>query len=155
VPQTVNKEDRLDYTAVCGYDSYNKHGSLSAKDDYDRFLLRNDLNHHNVCEIVKIDDLVDMPEDYNCVYTGTSTIDGLGLFSRKDYLPGDVICPVRVGKNRTIAGRYSNHSYSPNAKSKKIDGKYFFVAICNIPSGDEITSDYDNTFSFRKKEGDL
>jgi SET domain-containing protein len=42
----------------------------------------------------------------------------------------------------TKFGSYINHSYTPNAVTKKEGDKYITYAYDNIESGDEITVDY-------------
>jgi len=44
-----------------------------------------------------------------------SPIDGKGLFATTPLNPGDIIAPARIGGLRTQAGRYTNHSRTPNA----------------------------------------
>jgi SET domain-containing protein len=62
---------------------------------------------------------------------------------------GDVIAPARIADNRTVAGRYVNHSKSPNCEYVKWpDGDIYLVAKTNIQGakggepGDELTVDY-------------
>jgi len=89
---------------------------------------------------VNEDDLIEQPE--NDAYVGDSDIEGKGLFAGKDFKKGDIIALARKDNHRTPAGRYSNHSDSPNSKAITEDGKGFFSAIKDIKDGDEITINY-------------
>ena len=73
-----------------------------------------------------------------------SSIDGLGFFATREFSSNDKIAPARVWFERTQAGRYVNHSDSPNAEMV-IDGtSIVLVAKCDIKIGDEVTINYRN-----------
>jgi hypothetical protein len=78
-----------------------------------------------------------------------SEIEGKGLFTSWTINAGEVICPARISGFRTPAGRYTNHSKTPNAEFLKLDNDdVFLVALHDINGckgggkGDEITVDY-------------
>jgi len=78
-----------------------------------------------------------------------SPIEGKGLFLTSPVKSGDIICAARVDGNRTQAGRYTNHSATPNAKMVKLpNGDIDLVALFDIEGckggdmGVEITVDY-------------
>lgn len=83
-----------------------------------------------------------------------SDIHGEGMFASIAFEPGVVIGQFRVGNKRTVLGRYTNHSATPNAKVcfGQATKDMFLVAIKPIKgcmggqNGDEITIDYEHTF---------
>ena len=92
------------------------------------------------------DDLVELP--LNMVQVAPSPIDGSGLFATSGFQPGDVILPARINGKRTQAGRFTNHSFVPNARMVRRGDDIDLVAIAPICGcrggqlGDEITIDY-------------
>lgn len=71
-----------------------------------------------------------------------SSIEGYGLFSGEDFGPGDRVCTLWDGANRTVCGRYINHHPSPNAQAVTSDGVMSAIAVRPIQQGEEITLDY-------------
>lgn len=75
-----------------------------------------------------------------------SPINGLGVFSLKNFKKGDYINIHGIMMSDyfeiTKFGKYLNHSYSPNAITKVDWGVYETYALKNIKIGDEITLDY-------------
>jgi hypothetical protein len=77
-----------------------------------------------------------------------SPIAGKGLFATADFPESSVIAPAKVGTNRTPAGRYINHSPTPNAEMVEYGGNIYAVALRHIAGcrsglpGEEITTDY-------------
>ena len=80
---------------------------------------------------------------------------GFGVIVKKDYNVGDEIgkltskTPGKVGRKirrdvheTDVLGRYSNHSFNPNAKFDQRDGEVYLVANKNIKNGDELTIHY-------------
>jgi len=95
------------------------------------------------------DDLVPFPDSIKWVAVRSSPIHGKGLFAESNTYAGDWICSMRVAGKRTPAGRYTNHSGTPNAKAVKMFGNDFgVVALRDIHgrrgglNGEEITVDY-------------
>jgi hypothetical protein len=87
--------------------------------------------------------------DIGIVRVTDSPIEGKGLFATAPILAGSVICPARINGLRTQAGRYTNHSASPNAVMVATDtGDINLVALRDIAGcmggnmGEEITIDY-------------
>lgn len=92
-------------------------------------------------------DQIKVSDSYK-VKVSSSEIEGQGLFSTDFFLAGDVIMPARIGDKRTEAGRYTNHSASPNAEMV-IDGDNInLVAIKDIEQ-EEITTDYAHSLSLQ------
>lgn len=95
--------------------------------------------------------------DYK-VAVSDSLIDGKGLFATAEIAPGEVIAPARVAGKRTPAGRYTNHSATPNARFvQKPNGDLDLVATEDIHGmqggrlGQEITIDYRQALTMRKQ----
>lgn len=76
------------------------------------------------------------------VTTGISAIDGIGLFARVSIEIGEQIAVARTGPSRTPAGRYTNHSDSPNAVMVRTGDDWCLVACAAIRAGEEILLDY-------------
>lgn len=78
-----------------------------------------------------------------------SDIDGLGIFSNKSFKKGDFIGYGRLGGNRTLAGRYANHSDMNNANFYYIEKSKDAELICekDISEGEEILINYRNHLS--------
>lgn len=84
-----------------------------------------------------------------CVKVAESPIEGRGLFATAPFDAGDVILPARIDGMRTQAGRFTNHSATPNAQMRSLgNGDIVLVATRRIEGckggqdGDEITIDY-------------
>lgn len=88
------------------------------------------------------------PGDYK-VMVGASTIEGRGLFATGDIATNELIAVGRIDGKRTPAGRYTNHSKTPNAEMVRAEGGdiYLFslrpIRGCRGGQlGEEITVDY-------------
>lgn len=97
-------------------------------------------------------DMRGFPAGSYAVAVFKSPIEGRGLFATAPFSPGDVIAPARLEGLRTPAGRFTNHSMSPNARMEKLpNGDIQLVALKHIQGmrggqiGDEITTDYRQT----------
>jgi len=97
-----------------------------------------DLQVHNT------EDFISMPVGYN-VSVKESRIHNLGLFSTSSFNKGDYICPAKVANNRTLAGRYTNHSATPNSEMVQDGINVVLVAIEDIKDGVELTTCYRKT----------
>lgn len=95
-------------------------------------------------------DQITMPEGFGAKLTiRPSAIEGLGVFLSSPAEADEVLGPARVLGHRTPAGRYTNHSKTPNAKfTKDEDGTIWLVATQRIAGcvgggqGEEVTVDY-------------
>lgn len=83
------------------------------------------------------------------VKTGASPIQGTGLFATAPISAGELIAPARVDGMRTPAGRFTNHSKTPNAEMVRTpSGDINLIALKPIEGcrggqdGEEITIDY-------------
>jgi len=88
------------------------------------------------------------------VRVAKSDIEGQGLFLTAPVAAGTVICPARIGGKRTQAGRYVNHSVTPNAYMAALaNGDIDLVALVDLQgcrggdSGQELTIDYRKTLA--------
>jgi len=95
-------------------------------------------------------DQIAMPEGFGTKLTiRSSAIEGLGVFLSSPAEADEVLAPARVLGRRTPAGRYTNHSKTPNAKFvKDEDGTIWLVSMRRIAGcaggsqGEEVTVDY-------------
>lgn len=108
----------------------------------------------------RTEDLVGMPQGSWAVMVSDSLIEGKGLFATAPIAAGALICPGRIGGKRTPAGRYTNHSATPNARAVPcLNGDVEFVAMRDIAGcrggqpGDEITLDYRQVLRLRPSLG--
>ncbi len=138
----------LDWTSVKTYEEfYGFHEALD-REDYKLFLDEIGMTQDKMDLIVKQDDVVEMP-DFPHIVLKPSKREGLGLFSEITIKRGELICPPRLGLNRTIAGRFANHGHHANAGSCVNNGEFWYIALRDIPAGDEITVNYRDVLKFR------
>lgn len=76
------------------------------------------------------------------IYIKESDIEGQGVFAKGDIDAGAAVCPVMGDIAWSLAGRYMNHSGTPNVDVQKIDGRAWFVALVAIPADTELTVNY-------------
>jgi len=96
------------------------------------------------------DDQIAMPSGFAPKFTvRDSAIEGKGVFLSAPVDQGEVIAPACIDGMRTPAGRYTNHSKTPNAKFVKDEsGGIWLVATHRIAGciggsqGEEVTIDY-------------
>lgn len=87
------------------------------------------------------EDLIDFPERA-IIEIKESVIEGQGAFLTEDVPFRGTIGTARVGFNRTPLGRYTNHSFIPNAKAVVEGDAIYFEARGALSSGEEVTVDY-------------
>ena len=86
-------------------------------------------------------DLVPSPDD-PVFSVRPSPIHGQGLFTEHALFAGTLLA-ARIGGKRTAAGRYSNHSPTPNTQMMGLtSGDLLLVALRDIAADEEITLDY-------------
>lgn len=102
------------------------------------------------------EDMTELPYGGYKIMVSSSAIEGKGLFATSEIQEDEVIAPARISGKRTIAGRYTNHSISPNARMvMRSNGDIDLVAIKNIKgchggqNGDEITINYREALSLQ------
>lgn len=95
-------------------------------------------------------DQIPMPvEEWSSVVIRKSAIEGRGVFVQVPAQAGDILGPARIGSKRTPAGRYANHSLTPNAVFVAQGRDVYLMATEEIAPfcsetvpGDEVTVDY-------------
>ncbi|MCP4910023.1 MAG: SET domain-containing protein-lysine N-methyltransferase [Bacteroidetes bacterium] len=117
-------------------------------DDY--AMLMNELNITDelvLRQTLTSENILNMPENEQHIYKDKSQINGQGLFTRKDIPNGAIICHARLNGDRTIAGRFANHSSTPNAVPLLQGDNIVYKALKSINSGSEITINYRDSIS--------
>jgi hypothetical protein len=112
--------------------------------DYQDFLNEYGLTEEYVQSLVQNEsDQIGMPDGFNNIFVNFSEIEGLGLFTLHSYKAGQMIAPARINGMRTPAGRFTNHSATPNAIFAVNDfNDLVLIAIKPIAAKEEITIDY-------------
>ena len=122
------------------YEDFDKYQRI-VDDGYSNAIEEIGLNQDQIDKMLINDDLIDQPEsDY--IEIKDSKIEGFGVFTTKIIKKGARIALARQSMNRTPAGRYANHSDSPNAECVIEDNSAYFIALKTIECGSEITVDY-------------
>ena len=100
------------------------------------------------------EDQIPLPYGNYKMMVSPSKIDGRGVFATGWIRSGEVIAPARIDGKRTPAGRYTNHSKTPNAMMYLLpNGNINLVATRDISGchggnvGEEITIDYRQALS--------
>jgi hypothetical protein len=119
-----------------------------AREDYDKFLKEYGFTPEAVAGFVEnTEDLIDFPLETH-TDVRDSKIHGKGLFSTIDVEAGFCFGAARYLGRRTPAGRYTNHSPSPNAEMVPDDfGGISLVTTKPIAKDEEITVDYRKCFA--------
>lgn len=119
------------------------------QDDFFAALTELGLDPLTVREQSEVDDLMAFPPGDYKVMTGTSAIEGKGLFATGPFALNELIAPARLDGLRTLAGRYVNHSKTPNAEMVMDEnGDIYLFSAREIEGckggalGEEITIDY-------------
>lgn len=104
------------------------------------------------------EDQIPMPSNYAAhISVRDSEIEGQGLFLTQPVTSKTAIAAARVGGNRTPAGRYVNHSKTPNCYYKFIGEDIYLVSLRQIngciggDKGEELTVDYRQSLSLSRK----
>jgi len=138
---------------------YIEYDNSADVEDYYKALAEWNLDPVKVRQITEYTaDQIPFPAGGYKVQLGDSKIEGKGLFACGNIADGEVIAPVRINECRTPAGRYTNHSKTPNAKFVlKENNDLELVALRNISGkrggqlGEEITIDYRQALSLYKE----
>jgi len=116
--------------------------------EFQRTLLQLGYTQKEVDAEVFQDDLVDMPDGTYKFQQSRSPIHGQGVFATGSMENGEVVGAARIGGNRTILGRFVNHSSSPNCKMLIAGDCINLVTTRDIHGnlggqlGEELTVDY-------------
>lgn len=116
----------------------------------DFYKMLNDCGYteQELAELSEIDDLTDYIAPVHSVGVFNSNIHGKGVFTMAPVKKDSIIISCNINGKRTQAGRYLNHSATPNARIEKTGNIHNLVALRNIEGchgghmGEEITIDY-------------
>lgn len=120
---------------------------------YMKTLARLGFTEEQVQAMVNVDNVME-PQGWYGYKVSESNIHGKGIFATVDYNDHELIGLFRTVEKRTILGRFTNHSATPNAQVVVAEGGYLYL-IATKPikgckggqNGDEITLDYEHTFN--------
>lgn len=129
--------------------------------DYEAFLKEFNLTEEQARSMSEnTEDMCELPFGGYKIKVGQSMIEGSGLFATADIAENELICPARINLKRTIAGRYTNHSVTPNAKFvRNHQNDIDLIATQKINGckggldGEEITVNYREAFLLSKEIG--
>lgn len=117
--------------------------------DYFKALQELRITPEEAQQISDRDELVSMPDEYTWrLSIRNSPIHGQGLFLSVNANEGELIAPATAGGYRTVAGKYVNHSATPNCRYMRINGETYLVTMKPVSGafggspGDELTVDY-------------
>jgi hypothetical protein len=147
--ETTDPDEALELLTCETMQEYNKY-----IDEQDVKKLASDLGHTlaSMRKLVETDDVI-YHNDYD-VYIDESDINGTGLFADNIFRHGDLIAPMRIGNNRSIAGRYTNHSLTPNSKPEYVNNVLSLVCVKPISCSEEITVNYREVLKLRSERGE-
>lgn len=104
-------------------------------------------------------DMTDLPMGSYKFKKGLSMRHGTGLFATAAIASGELIALARIGGKRTVAGRFTNHSETPNAQMIAMEngdiGLYASTDLAGCIAGydgEEILIDYREAFALSNKE---
>ena len=127
-----------------------------SESDYDKMLVDLGYTQEMVdAECLRTDDLIPFPFGSYRVAVGKSPIHDKGIFVTGDIDVGYLI-PANIGGKRTPAGRFVNHSGTPNCKPIKLNGDLYFETLCPLQGnvggalGAEITANYREVFKIMR-----
>lgn len=136
-------EERLYVIPDCGLGENRVMAQVALdRADYLRFLTQLGFTQETMDSIVKNEsDLIPMPMGFD-VEVRPSRIHGFGLFALREFSANEVICPGRIDGHRTPAGRFINHSLTPNTAPVKHGDDIAAVALRFILKNEEILINY-------------
>ena len=148
--ETTDPDEALELLTCETIEEYNQY-----IDKQDVKLLTSDLGYTDK-SMLKLIESEDVALDNNWdVYLCESAINGTGLFAGSKFVIGDFIAPMRIEAKRSIAGRYTNHSLTPNSKPKLVDGVLSLMCKKIILEHEEITCNYREVLKLRQEQGEL
>jgi hypothetical protein len=110
--------------------------------DYQCFLDENGLEESAVRAMSEDVSSQILLNDYYGVSVRPSEIEGQGLFADENFKAGAAIVPALIKGKKTIGGRFTNHSGTPNAIVRGFSGDKHLVSLKDIAANDELTVDY-------------
>lgn len=154
---TVNKvpdiaiEKMQAYTTTRTFAEYDAFHRALNRYDFAGFLRECNLSLDEMNALVESEGYQPLPDGYEHIQVRPSDLSGNGLFTSTKILKGEMICPVKDGPQRTVAGRFSNHALHANSRSGVEAGQYYVYACRDIQAGEEITMNYREILNFRGK----
>lgn len=124
-------------------ETFQKLDGFLARRDYEGFLLESGFTEEDVQKVTHGSTVITTKNDKFCV--AESEISGFGIFPFAQIKAGDVIGPALLDGVKTTAGRYTNHSGTPNAEMIVMDDKNINLVALRDIGDEEITTDYRNT----------
>tara|TARA_R110000782_G_scaffold263174_1_gene355699 strand:+ start:29 stop:892 length:864 start_codon:yes stop_codon:yes gene_type:complete len=134
------------------------------RDDYAKFLAEHCFEESIVRAISENkEDQIPMPSEWSgAASVRASDIEGQGLFLSSPVVAGTVIAPGRLSGKRTPAGRYVNHSLTPNCVYIKTENEdVYLIARRDIigcrggDQGEELTVDYRQGIALANTEEEI
>ena len=123
--------------------SFTELDNLLARDDYASFLIDSDVTEDDVQEMThQPHNLTPLPP--TGLNIQPSDIHGTGLFAHLPIKKGTIIALMKDGGEKTLAGRYCNHSGSPNAEMVIVNESLINLIALRDIDDEEITTDYRN-----------
>jgi hypothetical protein len=148
-------EEMYEFLTCGSFEELGDFNALLDQADYKSLVNQLGMNEEEIQEQANNeDDFIDVP-GITVVVVGSSAIHGQGLIATNDIPKGCIIMPARIGEKRTIAGRYTNHAMTPNAKMIVTDLGVDLVALRGIEENEEITVNYGDILAHRADQGDL
>ena len=116
----------------------------SSQDDYRKAIAERGVTEEQARAISEnVRDQIPFTHSGHKITVAMSRLEGKGIFAVSSISEGEVIAPVRISGMRTPAGRFTNHSISPNAKMVVLPtGEIRLVAISQIDASEEVTVNY-------------
>lgn len=164
-PTTETDVEKLEETFLTKSDPWKENNDLqngiaklhhvADREDYQKVLREFRFSEDTVrTQSENEDDQIPFPYGSWKVMVNPSPIEGKGLFATAVIEPWEIIAPARMAGKRTPAGRYTNHSTTPNAEMRKNEnGDIDLVATAKIKgcsggyAGEEITINYRHALS--------
>ena len=112
---------------------------------YARILAENGLEEGAIRRVIEGEALGPVVEerDNSRYFRAPSPVQGDGIFALIDFAAGAEIGIAVSEGNRTLLGRYANHSQNPNSEIVPLDARNVRVrTLRSISAGAEITLDY-------------
>jgi hypothetical protein len=148
--ETTDPDEALDLLTCETAEEYSK---FIDSEDVKRLTIELGMSDEQMKGLVNTSDVI--PDRQRGVYISESEINGIGIFSKFGFEMGHFIADMRMDLNRTLVGRYTNHSLTPNSKPEFIDGVLSLVSVKDIAQDEEITCNYREVLKVRHEQGDL
>ena len=129
--------------------SYEDLDNRLAVDDYKKFLTDMSITEDDVQEMTHRPHSEIAHKGLEVLPSG---IHGMGVFTQNQIKKGSTIALVIDGGEKTVAGRYCNHSGAPNAEAVIVDKDAIKLVALRDIFNEEITTDYRNNIRIQEIE---